>query len=618
MAEQTTRPLRFIKIDKSKLPQFKMAKRGNWVEYGSDNNYPDFLVNLYMRSSQHAAIVNGKVKYISGKGWTIDDRGISIEQKAKAQAFINKPNPYETLEILTNKAATDFELSNLFYFEVVWRPGGTRFDIYHLPFVSVRSNPDNTVFYIKKDWNDTREKPRVLPAFDPKNPTGKQVYMFKADKPLPSGFETAYTYPEYQACVPWIEVDYEIANFHKRNIQQGFSAGTIITFTNGIPTDEAAAMLERQVKDALTGTENAGDIVIQFADDKDKVPQITRLSGGDLDKQFETLKPLVQESIFIGHSVTDPELFGVKSSGNRLGRSEKREAYEQFQNTYVTPRQQMIEYCINHLAKYNGVPEGLKIVQVEPIGMEFSEAVLTAYLTPEEVGKMIRERLGLPEPERQQQFAKEERGSLVSEHIEVFKKYGRKKDKYKRLAVRNLNFTDQTQLQIQEYVLRQTYAAKNYRMNELQKAIVNILANDPDQTIDQIAVALKKPIDQVRRDADKLVAEEILKRSNRQYGVTKAGLDTLNAQQPNISIEVLYEYAVASGMGPTLLKTSRDFCVELIQADLLYSREDINRISAEVGYDVWAFRGGWYTNPKDGFSYPACRHIWRQVVVTNQ
>ena len=61
---------------------------------------------------------------------------------------------------------------------------------------------------------------------------------------------------------------------------------------------------------------------------------------------------------------------------------------------------------------------------------------------------------------------------------------------------------------------------------------------------------------------------------------------------------------------------SRRFCQ--IMMDLsetkLYTRDDINAISAIVGYSVWERRGGWLTLP-DGQHRPSCRHQWTQVLV---
>ena len=48
----------------SKLPEYKVVNGKDYVMYGENNRYPDYLLEMYQRSAKHNAIVNGKVNYI--------------------------------------------------------------------------------------------------------------------------------------------------------------------------------------------------------------------------------------------------------------------------------------------------------------------------------------------------------------------------------------------------------------------------------------------------------------------------------------------------------------------------------------------------------------------------
>lgn len=61
---------------------------------------------------------------------------------------------------------------------------------------------------------------------------------------------------------------------------------------------------------------------------------------------------------------------------------------------------------------------------------------------------------------------------------------------------------------------------------------------------------------------------------------------------------------------------SRDFCKQLMALDKLYSRSDIEQISAQVGYSVFDRRGGWWND--DGTTKPHCRHRWFSQIVTRK
>jgi hypothetical protein len=48
--------------------------------------------------------------------------------------------------------------------------------------------------------------------------------------------------------------------------------------------------------------------------------------------------------------------------------------------------------------------------------------------------------------------------------------------------------------------------------------------------------------------------------------------------------------------------------------DKVYSRSDIETMSARLGYSVWDRKGGWWTMP-DGEHSPSCRHTWVSNIV---
>jgi hypothetical protein len=66
------RSFRLAKIFRYRNTQKQNNK--DWIKYGKDNDYPDYLITLAERSSTHRAIVTGKVDLILGKGMGSDGR----------------------------------------------------------------------------------------------------------------------------------------------------------------------------------------------------------------------------------------------------------------------------------------------------------------------------------------------------------------------------------------------------------------------------------------------------------------------------------------------------------------------------------------------------------------
>jgi hypothetical protein len=347
----------FIKFADVKVPVMKEVPNKGWVSFGEDNKFPDMLLTMFNKSSKHNGIVLGKVNYIVGKGF---------EQKVNA-------NKYEVIDELLKKVTIDIEVFGGCYIEVQYNELGKIAALYHVPYNKVRSNKDNTQFFIK-DWSSYKrnDEPKVFSAYnknlDPKllkNQT--QILYYKEYRP---GVET-YTYPGYMGALNAIQTDIEVSKYHLSTITNGMFASKMISFFEGIPTEEEKREIEKGFKNKFTGSENAGNIVLNFGKDPGKRPQLDDLSSTDLDKHFDVLSKSIQEEIFAGHQVVSPMLFGVRVEGQLGGRSEIRDAYEIFKATYANDKQQSLELLFKELTGID-----LKIIPLDPIGFEFSEQTL--------------------------------------------------------------------------------------------------------------------------------------------------------------------------------------------------------------------------------------------------
>ncbi len=361
-----------------KPPRFKESRRFDWINYGEENNYPDYLINLYNGSATHQAIVSGKKDYIFGKGVQAEMQ-YNTTQAAKVLQFIKNANRFEELNQVLEKIILDYEIFNGFAVKVYQNiVTGKISEIYHVDWASCRISQDAATIYTSKQWTEqqslnnkfagTTRQPddiQAITAFDINIPQRESIIYFREYSPQMK----AYPLPSYLGCNAAIETEIEISNFHLNNIKTGFSAGTMLNFTNGVPTEDEQRDIEKQIKRKVAGTDNAGEIILYFTDGVENTPQVLQLRPNELDKQYEQLKQTVMDTIFIGHKVTSPMLFGVRVSGQLGGRNEMREAYELFQNTYINKRRQTIEQLLKNLTEVNGIEATLTLCPTEPIGM---------------------------------------------------------------------------------------------------------------------------------------------------------------------------------------------------------------------------------------------------------
>ena len=314
--------LRVLTFAEARQPEFKEKRGEGYIQYGDRNDYPLYLVDLFNKSAKHNAIVKSKVHYITGNGW---------KGSETAETFIQKVNRMESLDDLTRKVSLDTELFGGYYLEIIWSVTGQLAEVWHLDYTKIRTNKDNTQFWYKEDWSDRNEKQRVYAAFNPNHPEGKQILYVKEYRPNMG----IYSLPGYFGALNYIESDIEISKHVLGNAQTGFSASKLITLPNGEPSDEEKRNIEKRFTNRFSGSDGK-KFILAFVNDSARKPIIDDLGASDITKEdFGRVDSLIQTNIFSGHQITTPSIFGIAEAGKLGSRSEMRDGYEIFKNTYV-------------------------------------------------------------------------------------------------------------------------------------------------------------------------------------------------------------------------------------------------------------------------------------------
>lgn len=636
-----------INFSEYSQPKFVEKKNQEWVSYGEDNKYPSHLLSLLNTSAKHNAIVNGKANFIAGKGIVFEDDA----KQYLADQSINRSG--ETINDILEKVALDIETFGGCYLEVIYNPFGTATSLYHIDYSKVRSNCDNTYFYISEQW-DLKNKPddiEGIAAFDENNKSGKQIIYIKEYRP---GVNT-YTLPTYQGAMNYIELDVAVSEFHLNAIHNGMMPSKLISFNNGVPTEDEQRVIERKMKEKFAGEANAGKFIINFNNDPAKAPTILDLSASDLDKQFDLLNKTIQQEIFSGHRITSASLFGISTEGALGARNEMRTAYEIFQNTYVNGKQQFIERWFSYILPLFGINDEFHIQPTEPLGFEFSEAIIAANMTQDE----IREKLGLPalvdlslkqdvvnsikslpqdiaakvienmtaeelrslvgldalvQPVQQREQFSEEDDEVA---LSVFAEFGEDASQYQVIKSRKVQFSDDF-----EPLAHEEFATIEILITEAQSGIMALIQKDPLISVDGLSKALKLDQQVIVASLASLESNGFITRKEITKNdavvisreVTEAGKAQRGAVKPLANISVKYKYEANPGLEP-IIDTTRDFCKGLITMNKVYSRAEIEQVSQRLGYSVWQRRGGFYYNPRTKVTTPYCRHRWVEQVL---
>lgn len=600
-----------LSFAEAKQPEYKEKKGegGGYIEFGHKNEYPNYLVDLFNKSAKHNAIIKGKVNYITGNGFKIVGDADPIGEQ-----FIASANQSESLTEILRKVSTDIEIFGGAYLQIIWSQVGENLsEIYHLDYTKVRANEDNTQYWYSDNWKDQKYKKEVYNAFNSQLRTGTQILYLKEYRPNLN----AYALPGYFGALNYIESDIEISKHVLGNAQTGFSASKLITLPNGEPTDDEKRTIERKFTDRFTGSDGK-KFILSFTNDASRKPIVDDLGASDITKEdFQNVDKLIQQNLYAGHQITAPDLFGISTPGQLGTRQQMRDSYEIFKNTYVNDKQIYLEQVFNLLAKLHGATSEFEIVPVEPIGIEFSEAVIKE-IAPRE---WILEKLGIDLTKYNQATLND---GVVEEQLQMeakfsdddviamFAEFGESKEDYAIFKSREVFGSSATKA---EEEMNLEFAEQ--ALTALEANVLDLIQKDKRVTPEVISGTLKTDVNIIMRVLEGLATRGIVR--IKEVGGTlerslPRPLSELNAPKPQTTtFMVRYSYEWRTDIPVNQRNSpdhpSRQFCARLMQLDRLYSRAEIETISARLGYSVFDRRGGWWTRP-NGVHSPSCRHRW--------
>jgi hypothetical protein len=329
-------------------PIYKYNNKRHLIEWGTNNLYPIYLLDLYNSygSTTHKSIVNRKVKLTTGQGW-------NEVSNPQLQQFIRD----NRLNKEVRKVSLDFELYNGFSLEIIYNREGTEVtSIKHVPFHKVRIGiPNDEVqfnhYWYSDDWVQYKKsgyEPELYREWNPYVTQGKSLYYHSDYNPQTDGL---YPIPGYSTSMNFIEMDYEVGKFHLNQVKQGYAPSFILNFANGIPTDEEQDEFYKEFKRNYSGTDNSGKIILTYSEGVESKPELIPISLNDSDERFIMLQELIERNIVMGAEIP-PQL--VVLTPGKLGSSEERDELQvEFQQSYVSPRQTTIEEVFNEILNTN-------------------------------------------------------------------------------------------------------------------------------------------------------------------------------------------------------------------------------------------------------------------------
>ena len=346
----------------------KIDRKG-WVNYGADNDFPQYIRDLSHESPVHGSLTVAIGDMIAGKG-------IQSEQY---QAELDALN----IDHLTYACSHDLKVFGGFYIEVIWSNDRTMISkLNAIPFEECRIAIDQEdeseigIFH-SYDWSNARKK-KNTPEFIPK-------YNYLTREVEPRQIYWCFTYtgsdvyprPDYWSAINYIELDKQISIFHINQILNGLFPSTIINFYNGQATPEQKQQMMMDWENKMSGARNAGKVVMFFNERDQPKTEITPFPVNDADKQYQLMNDTATQKIITAHRVTTPLLFGIREGGTGFGsnKDEMATGLEIFNNQVIDPYQHKINHSLEELLSNQMPGVTFEIIPNTPLAIQEAEVV---------------------------------------------------------------------------------------------------------------------------------------------------------------------------------------------------------------------------------------------------
>ena len=300
-----------------------------YVQWGKDNQYPEYLYGLFNDVSSLKTIIEGTADYVCGNDVTCNVKGFDVEVNTKG----------DTMRELVRLLARDYLIYGGFAIQIIRNKVGDIRELYYVDFRYLRSSKKNEVFWYGEEFSKKyvrSNKTVVYPKFVKENRDITSSILYVTNEK-----SKTYPTPRYSGSIKACEIERNIDTYHLSSLENGFGGSYILNFLNGIPTDEMKSEIEKNVNEKFCGSSNAGRILINFANGKDNATTLDKLEVQDFGEKYKAAAERAKNQIFTAFRAI-PQLFGDMTAATGFNSQEFTESFKVFNRTVCQPIQQTI------------------------------------------------------------------------------------------------------------------------------------------------------------------------------------------------------------------------------------------------------------------------------------
>jgi hypothetical protein len=360
--------LEFIQLQSYTAPSIIEQKNKDWVQYGDDNNYYQYLIDLYHGSPTNNACIKGIADQIYGKGLEVTTTSRDLPGYIEFKRMFSGDDLRAVIMDLKMLGQASFQL-------IKSKDKKKYVQAKHFPQQTLRPAKCNDKgeiekYYYYPDWANIKRgtQPTEIRAWGYDQNANECILTIK---PYSTG--SFYFAPvDYQGGTQYANLEAEISNFHINNIMNGLAPSMLINFNNGQPPAEVKDTVESQIKSKFGGSSNAGRFIISWNDGKDSAADITPVQLSDAHNQYQFLSSESMQKVMISHRVVSPLLLGIKD-GTGFGNNadELKSASILFDNVVIRPFQRLVIDAVTKVLNHNGYNLNMYFKTLQPL--EFTD-----------------------------------------------------------------------------------------------------------------------------------------------------------------------------------------------------------------------------------------------------
>ena len=371
--------IHIVNLESYSRPDIKEYSNQDWISYGDDNNYFEYLIDRHNGSPTNNAAINGIAEMIYGKGLDATDGKEKQSQYDEMKELFTKD--------CMKKICYDYKMMGQAALQIIYTKDRKKIaQVEHMPVETLRAEKCNSkgeieAYFYHSNWEEYKQSDKLkrIPAFGKSKSPLEILYI----KPYRAGYKY-YSPVDYQGGLQYAELEEEVANYHINNIQNGLAPSMLINFNNGVPPDEQREMIERSIVEKFSGSSNAGRFILAFNDSKELAATIEPVQLSDAHQQYQFLSDESMRKVMVSHRIVSPMLVGIKdSTGLGNNAEELQTASVLMDNTVIRPMQVTILDELEKVLMYNGIELDIYFKTLQPL--EFTD--LTNAISESEIEK---------------------------------------------------------------------------------------------------------------------------------------------------------------------------------------------------------------------------------------